>query len=87
MKPGDRVTMQAEGVEVNGWLVSDDWLMTDDGRFVPYDPPREPSPPGAEPCASCGRILTREEELDSTMRFGSSGLVVTYICEDCKTPY
>lgn len=40
--------------------------------------------PGTMPCESCGRPLTRDEEVDSTL---GPGFVVRYYCEDCKTPY
>jgi hypothetical protein len=87
MKPGKRVTVMSDGAEVTGWLVSDYWLMTDEGRFVPYDPPREAGTPGTKPCAACGRTLTRDEELESTILRLARPPVATFICEDCKTPY
>jgi len=41
--------------------------------------------PGTEPCEGCGRTLTRDEELDSTIT--TRRQQARYICWDCKTEY
>jgi hypothetical protein len=87
LKPSERVTVQSEGTQVTGRVVDEHWLLTDDGRFVPYDQPREGGTPGTERCASCGKTLTRDEELESTILGLAHPPVATFICEDCKTPY